>query len=42
VTGQLVSVQGFWTCQHCTLRNDNISAAACEVCGLPRADEDDA
>jgi hypothetical protein len=41
VTGELVSVQGYWTCQHCTLRNDNTAAESCEVCGLPRWDEDD-
>ena len=42
MTGQLVSVQGFWTCEHCTLRNDNIYADACEVCNLPRYSGDDA
>jgi hypothetical protein len=41
VTGQSVRAQGWWTCQHCTLRNDNIASDMCEVCGLPRYDDDD-
>lgn len=41
VTGQLVSVQGFWTCEHCTLRNEDVTSVACEVCGIPRWDEAD-
>lgn len=40
VTGQLVSEQGFWTCRHCTLRNEDVTAEACDVCGLPRREEE--
>lgn len=42
MTGHLVREQGFWTCEHCTLRNDNILAESCEVCNLPRYTAEDA
>jgi hypothetical protein len=35
-TGELVSVQGFWTCPHCTVMNADLRAENCEVCNLPR------